>query len=112
MSVIIKEVDRRDYGTIVRLTGEIDLHHSPDFHQALVTECARNPAKLIIEMSDVQYIDSSGVGSLVEIYRRVKKGGNRMILVAPGPRVAGVLEITKLDQFFTIASTEDEAFQL
>jgi anti-sigma B factor antagonist len=112
MSAVIKNVDRTGAGAVVRLTGEIDLHQSPDFHQALVSECDLKPARLVIEMSGVDYIDSSGVGSLVEIYRRVKKSGGKLILVAPGPRVASVLEITKLDKFFTIAASEEEALKL
>lgn len=112
MSEVIQSVSRVPGAIIVELTGEIDLNQSPSFHEALVDLCGEEPERLIVHLSKVDYIDSSGVGSLVEIYRRLKRKGHKMILVAPSERVGSVLEITRLDQFFTIVPTEQEAMQL
>lgn len=109
MSDIIRSISRVPGGTVVELTGEIDLHQAADFHEALVDLCDERPERLIIHLSAVDYIDSSGVGSLVEICRRLKREGGKLILVAPSERVGSVLEITKLNQFFTIVPTEQEA---
>jgi len=97
---------------VVHLHGEIDLHQSPGLHEALVDLCSERPARLILNMSEVSYIDSSGVGSLVEIFRRLKRDKGAFVLVAPGPRVMSVLEITRLDKFFAIVSTQEEAMQV
>lgn len=112
MTDVIQSVSRVQGAIVVQLTGDIDLNQSPSFHQALVDLCAEEPDRLIVHLSRVDYIDSSGVGSLVEIYRRLKRQGRKMILVAPSKRVGSVLEITKLDKFFTIVPTEQEALQL
>ena len=112
MTEIIRNVSRAKGAIIVELAGEIDLNQSPSFHQAMVDLCMEQPERLVVHLSQVEYIDSSGVGSLVEIYRRLKREGRKMILVAPSERVGSVLEITRLDQFFTIVSTEQEALQL
>lgn len=109
MSDVIQEVTRDDAGIIVRLGGEIDLHESPKFHQGLVDLCDEKPERLILEMSEVDYIDSSGVGSLVAVYRLLAKVGKSLILVAPSKRVSSVLEITRLDKFFCIVGCVDEA---
>ncbi|MEE9296404.1 MAG: STAS domain-containing protein [Phycisphaerae bacterium] len=112
MSDVIEAVTHEDGGIVVRLTGEIDLHQSPQFHQQLVALCDEQPQRLILDLSAVRYIDSSGVGSMVEIFRRLKKEGRLMILVSPSERVRGVLEITRLDEFFTIVGSADEALKL
>ncbi len=109
MSQVIQNVIRGASDTIVHLCGEIDLHQAPEFHERLVELCHENPQRLILVLSQVQYIDSSGVGSLVEIFRRLRKQDRKLILVAPSERVRSVLEITRLDRFFTIVATEDEA---
>ena len=109
MSGSVKEVRRLNGGVVVVAVGEIDLGFSPEFHKALVELCSTKPDPLVIHLGEVAYMDSSGVGTLVEIFRRVKGYGGRLVLVAPTPRVQSVFEITRLDRFFTIAATEAEA---
>lgn len=109
MSTLVKDVRREGDATIVAARGEIDLRHSPDFHRALIGLCEERPRLLVIHLGEVTYMDSSGVGTLVEIFRRTREYGGRMVLVAPTERVQSVFEITKLDQFFTIAECEADA---
>lgn len=94
---------------VVSPFGEIDLRHVPDIHSRLLTLCESKPDRFVINMSEVTYIDSSGVGALVEINRRIKGYGGEMFLVSPAPRVMNVFEITRLDRFFSIVATEEEA---
>lgn len=108
MNAVIKEVRNENQATIVTAQGEIDLRHSPGFHQALVNVCERRPKLLLINLGEVTYMDSSGVGTLVEIFRRTKDYGGRMVLISPQERVRSVFEITKLDRFFTIRESESE----
>ena len=109
MSTTVKEVRKEGDATIVVVQGEIDLRHSPELHQALVEVCSERPKVLLIHLGEVAYMDSSGVGTLVEVFRRSKAYGGRMVLVAPTERVRSVFEITKLDRFFTIKESEAEA---
>ena len=97
---------------VVNLAGEIDLRSSPGLRSELLQLSDRKPAKVIISLEGITYVDSSGVGTLVEFKRRSERGGGgRVILVGLQPRVRSVFEITKLDQFFTIMGTVDEALQ-
>lgn len=96
--------------TIVRPAGEIDLHNSPSLRTALLALAERKPPRVIIDLSGVTYVDSSGVGTLVEFKRRQERGGGgKVILAGLQPRVRSVFEITKLDQFFVIVGSVDEA---
>ncbi len=108
MSEIIKEVTQDGATTTVRLSGEIDMHQAPEFHKGLVKICAGDLKQLVLDLSEVRYIDSSGVGTLVEVFRRLKKKNQTLVLLSPGERVRSVLEITRLDKFFTVAESESE----
>ncbi|MFQ5430151.1 MAG: STAS domain-containing protein [Phycisphaerae bacterium] len=106
---VVKDVRTRPGGTVVVLGGDVDLHHSPALHAALVDVTRERPQRLILNLSGVPYMDSSGVGTLVEVFRRVSAYKGKMVLCGLTSRVRSVLEITKLDRFFTICETEDQA---
>lgn len=95
--------------TIVRPAGEIDLQNSPALRTALLALAEKKPQRVLVDLAGVSYVDSSGVGTLVEFKRRLERGGGKVILAGLQPRVRSVFEITKLDQFFVIVATLDEA---
>ena len=105
----VKEVRQRGSATVVALAGEVDLHHTPEVHKTLVAACQAQPPKLVINLEAVRYLDSSGIGTLVEVFRRVNAYGGKLVLCGLNDRVLSVFEITKLDKFFKICKTETEA---
>ena len=76
----IKEVRRDGTTTIVTLAGDVDLKHSPRIHGALVDVADERPALVVLDLTSVEHMDSSGVGTLLEVYRRVQKYGGRLVL--------------------------------
>lgn len=108
-SSLVKEIIERGDTTVVLLSGDVDLHHSPDLHAKLVEVAGKRPKRLLLDLSDVPYMDSSGVGTLVEVFRRVNAYKGKMVLFGLNRRVRSVFEITKLDRFFTICETEEQA---
>jgi anti-sigma B factor antagonist len=106
---LVKEVRKAPDFTIVVLSGDIDLHHSPALHSALVEVTTGRPKKLMLDLREVPYMDSSGVGTMVEVFRRVTAYKGKMVLFGLNPRVRSVFEITKLDRFFTLCETEEQA---
>jgi len=108
-SSCIKEVRQDGSAAVVSLTGEIDLHHTPEVHKTLVAVCDRKPTRLVVDLAEVTYIDSSGIGTLVEVFRRVNGYQGKLVLCGLNERVRGVFEITKLDRFFKICNTQAEA---
>ncbi len=107
----ISEVRREERATVVALTGEVDLKHSPRIHRTLVELSDERPERMILDLTGVGYMDSSGVGTLVDIYRRVQAYGGRLMLSGMQDKVRSVFEITQLDQFFVMHETVDEALQ-
>jgi len=111
MSSELTQIRQEGEASVVEVHGEVDMHTSPKLHQLLREVCENQPAKIVVDLSKVEYMDSSGIGTLVEIFRRVKGFRGDMVLVSLQPRVRGVFEITKLDKFFTIRDSVAEALQ-
>jgi anti-sigma B factor antagonist len=108
-SSLITDVRKQPEATIIDLAGDVDLHHSPALHAALVDVANDRPQKLMLNLQQVPYMDSSGLGTLVEVFRRVNAYKGKMVLFGLNSKVRSVFEITKLDRFFTICETEDQA---
>jgi anti-sigma B factor antagonist len=95
---------------IASVRGEIDLHNSPEFRDALLMLLATaKPKNLILNMCEVSYMDSSAIAVLVESLRKLRVGGGKLYLVAPQARVRSVLEIARLDTIFKVVATEADA---
>jgi anti-sigma B factor antagonist len=90
---------RFDKTAILDISGDIDLAHS--------TETPR----VILNLNDVNYIDSSGVASLVEGLKASRDVGSRLILFGLSPIAHEVLQISRLLKMFEIYDTEDLALQ-
>jgi anti-sigma B factor antagonist len=87
--------------TVVSLTGDVDLQTSPSVRQKLL-ECLEKHKKLVIDMSAVAYIDSSGVASLVEAFQVSRKKSAKFALAAVSPSAMRVLSLARLDRVFSI----------
>lgn len=102
--------ETQDSSRIVRISGEVDLKTSPQLRdELLAVVVAGEQQRIVVDLSDVRYMDSSGVGTIVEAKRRADKHGNRIILAGLQARVRSVFEITQLDKFFTITASVEEA---
>ena len=89
----VKNVRSEGTATVVSLTGDVDLNCSPEIHRVLVTVAGEEPARIVLDLADVAYMDSSGVGIIVEIFRRVQTYGGRLIVAAPNRHVRSLFHI-------------------
>ena len=94
---------------VVDVEGDIDLSRSSSFQQSLLELVDQRPERIVINLADVPYMDSSGVASLVKLLSRARRNNLAVCLVALGPRVRSIFEITRLDSVFEIHATEEEA---
>ena len=94
--------------TIVALSGDVDLDTSPKV-RAVLLESVRAKRGVLVDMSDVTYIDSSGVASLVEAYQSARRDSTPFALVAVSDAAMRVLELARLDQVFAIHASVSEA---
>ena len=94
---------------IVELRGEIDLESSPKARQVLL-KVVDQGKPILVELSGVSYMDSSGIASLVEAYQKAKKKGAEFALVNVNPSVLRVLNLARLDKVFTFYESLESAF--
>jgi anti-sigma B factor antagonist len=101
-------VEDRNGAIVVRLTGELDLYNAHLVREELMSAAAREPGRLIVELSDVSFIDSTGLGVLIEA--RTKLANRRAFLLAgPGLETRRALEISGLDRHFGVHDSLDAA---
>ena len=86
---------------IVVLEGDIDLEFSGDVREVLL-ESLSKARKVVVEMSGVSLIDSSGVASLLEGFQSARKRGKEFVLAAVGESVMRVLKLARLDTVFSM----------
>jgi anti-sigma B factor antagonist len=101
-------VARLQDGTFVfSLRGELDVVSVPQFesHLAVVPP----GASVVIDLSELEFIDSSGLNSLLVCGRREEERGTRVVLAAPLAHVAKVFAVVRLDEFMSVEPSVDDA---
>ena len=101
------EIKDRSPFKIVHLSGDVDMHSSPKVRQSIL-DCLKQKMPLLVELSAVTYMDSSGVASLVEGFQVAKKQGSEFGLAAVALPVMNVLKLARLDKVFPIHLSVEE----
>jgi anti-anti-sigma factor len=97
---------------VVALRGEIDLNNSPELRGELFILMGRQPPKrLVMNLKEVPYMDSSAIAVLVEVLQKVRKAGGKVYLTNLQPRVQGLIEIARLGTIFNLTKDEAEALK-
>jgi anti-sigma B factor antagonist len=94
--------------TVVALKGEVDMRCSPVARKAILSAVEKNKP-LVVELSGVTYMDSSGVASLVEGLQMAKKRNLGFSLAGTSAPVMSVLKLARLDKVFTLHMTLSDA---
>src|SRR5882757_720305 len=94
---------------VLPLKGEIDLHVSPSITASLNAMIAKKPEHLVVDLSDVSYIDSAGLAALIEAMQKVEDYGGKFALAGLQETVRSIFEISRLDQVFQIFPDVDTA---
>ena len=95
---------------VVCVSGDVDLGTAPDFEEALAQAVEhRLGDPLVIDLSDVSFIDSTGLNALVRALERQRLAGSTLALVSDDSRVAMMLEVTRLDRVLPRHATRREA---
>jgi anti-sigma B factor antagonist len=96
--------------TILDLSGDIDLSHSPAMRTALLGEIKeKHTPRVFLNLKNVRYIDSSGIASLVEGLKASRDQGSRLILYGLNKTVREVMQLSRLQKIFEIYEDEEQA---
>jgi anti-anti-sigma factor len=95
---------------VASVRGEIDLHNSPGLRTEILDLMIKNaPKRLVLNLAQVPYMDSSAIAVLVEALQKMRKINGRIFLTNLQPRVKSLLDIARLGSIFTITKDEAEA---
>ncbi len=100
---------QRDRPNVLPLKREIDLHVSPVVTASLTAMIEQKPERMVIDLSDVTYIDSAGLAALIQAMQKVEAYGGKFLLAGLQETVRSIFEISRLDQVFQIFPDTDTA---
>ena len=104
----MQHVVREEQGrVVVSFEGDVDLESSPQAREVLL-EAVGSGREVLVDLSGVSYIDSSGVASLVEALQTAKRNGSFFALAAVQGTALRVLELARLDRVFQIFESVEE----
>ena len=103
------ETEKRGGTSIVSLRGEIDVYTAPRLRQALIDLVEEGATDIVVDLSAIDFLDSTGLGVLVGGLKRVKSNEGELKLVVTQDRIMKIFDITGLSKVFPIFATLDEA---
>ncbi len=99
---------------IVRVGGELDLSTAAQLCRTIHTaaEAALRPPRIVVDLTELEFCDSTGLGALVGAVREVRVlGGKAVLAVRPGSTLDRLLELSGLGEFLRVADTPDDALR-
>lgn len=106
------QVKQQDTIHVFELDGEVDFHSSPELREKLQSALDTNNKKILVNLKNVSYIDSSGLATFVEALQKVKRTQGFLVLTDLAPAVRSVFEIAKLDSIFSLAASHEDGLDL
>ncbi|WP_416676591.1 STAS domain-containing protein [Egbenema bharatensis] len=98
----------RDNCQIFRLAGLLDAYSEQAFLKALDKFAEESPKNFILDLSQIDFVDSSGIGALVKIAKKVQNAGGTFQTVT-NPRVTQTVKLVRLEQFLSLQPSVDDA---
>ena len=94
---------------VIELGGEIDLYTAPEFKERMAEIIDEGKTRVVVDLSQATFIDSTTLGVLVGGVKRLRPAGGSLALVCTDENITKIFEITGLDRVFPIPETRDEA---
>lgn len=106
MEIRVRKIDR---GAIVKLSGRLDMHTSPDLRKTVFKLCSKGRCNnLTIDFNDVSFIDTSGLATLVEILVAIRDQWGQLTLSGLNEKVQYLIDVNGLTGFFRIETSSRE----
>ena len=106
MEVTSHQLDR---GVKIVVSGEVDMRNSAGVRDELLMAVEQKAPLVIVDLSEVKYIDSSGLATLVECLQNMADYGGKLVLIGASKSAKDVFSIARLDKVFSFCDSEEEA---
>ena len=104
-------VSQSDSVTIVDVEGQLIVGNRQELKQKVLEELEDGARKVVVDFTNTGYIDSSGLGVLVSLSKKIREQGGELRLASLNEDLRTLFELTKLDTLFEIADTREEALE-
>ena len=105
------EIREKDRVKIVDLKGEVDLYNSPSLRAQFSNLLKKKEKAILVNLKEVNYIDSSGLATFVELLQKMSAYGGKLKLSGLGRSIRNVFEVSRLDGVFSILDSETDALK-
>lgn len=103
------DLNKNDDICIIDVEGQLIVGNRQELKQKVLEELEEGERKFLIDFADTGYIDSSGLGVLVSLSKKIREKGGELRLANLNEDLRTLFELTKLDTLFQIAASRDEA---
>ena len=97
--------------TVVHMKGSLTVATAQDFFSQIVSFLEGGETNLLLQMSAVNFVDSTGLGTIVRLAKRVREANGQLRLSDPQPKILEMFELTRLDKILPIFKTQEEALE-
>ncbi|HEY3266314.1 MAG TPA: STAS domain-containing protein [Armatimonadota bacterium] len=97
--------------SVISVRGEVDVYTAPKLREEIHRRMDDGAIRLVVDLADVAYMDSSGLGVLIGALKRAREAEGDLIVAAPNPRIARILDVTGLSRIFNVHPTVADAVQ-
>ena len=101
--------ETHDSAAVFVVEGQVDMHTSPELRSSLRGALGDKPSPLVVDLTSVAFIDSSGLATLIEALQAVGQYGGKMRLCGLTPDVRKLFDLAQLSSIFDLCETRDEA---
>jgi anti-sigma B factor antagonist len=105
------QVSKSGEVTVVEVEGQLIVGNRQELKQKVLEQLESGDRKFVIDFSDTGYIDSSGLGVLVSLSKKIREQGGELRLSRLNEDLRTLFELTKLDTLFKIADTKEQALE-
>lgn len=103
------EVAHHPTGVLVHLCGSATMERCDELTARLSDAAQGRPALIVLDLGDLDFICSLGLGSIVAVYLRAMKHGGRVVVSRPAPAIREMLELTRLSHLLAVYDTAEAA---
>lgn len=109
-SIRLEVIPEENQGVpVIRFSGEIDVYTAPMFKKAIYEAIDSGKKHIVVDLTNVSYMDSSGFGTLLGATKRLRPVGGSLSLVGCNDVITRILKITRLDTIFRMHPSETDA---
>jgi anti-sigma B factor antagonist len=109
MNFHISDESRSEDLMIIKLQGEVDLYAAPELKDHVNRAIEAGKTKLVLDLSETTFIDSTTLGILVSGMKRLRPRGGMLAVLCPDPTMARIFDITGLNRMFSVHDTLEAA---